>query len=153
MLALSVAGASEVSQRIDDLQWKARIVLMFSSGDGDGPGASLETAIRESTCDIKQRDIVLGRINPETQGYLGEYGVNPTESIRVRERYGVAPSEFRVLLIGKDGGVKATFSEVPALQQLFDVVDAMPMRRREVRNQLIDCAEKRLLPQRPNRHL
>ena len=36
-------------------------------------------------------------------------------------------------LVGKDGGVKARWSEIVEPDAVFDLVDAMPMRIREVR--------------------
>ena len=39
---------------------------------------------------------------------------------------------FSVLLIGKDGGEKLRVNEVPDLQAIYAVVDAMPMRSREM---------------------
>ncbi|MGB0743978.1 MAG: DUF4174 domain-containing protein [Opitutales bacterium] len=42
-----------------------------------------------------------------------------------------AGPEYRVLLVGKDGGVKAKQKNLK-LQELFDRIDSMPMRRREM---------------------
>ena len=53
----------------------------------------------------------------------------------VRGRLGIGPTDFRILLIGKDGGVKASYSEVPELSEVFGLIDAMPMRRDEMRRQ------------------
>jgi hypothetical protein len=38
-----------------------------------------------------------------------------------------------VILIGKDGGVKLVQEERVSLQAVFDLIDTMPMRRREMR--------------------
>ena len=38
------------------------------------------------------------------------------------------------VLAGKDGGVKDRWSVAPQLQEIFDLVDAMPMRQRELRD-------------------
>lgn len=50
-----------------------------------------------------------------------------------RERYGVGDGGFACVLVGKDGGVKYRFSEPVRPQELYALVDAMPMRRREMR--------------------
>ena len=42
---------------------------------------------------------------------------------------------LRILLVGKDGGVKMDSSNQPGLtlQNMFDRIDTMPMRKREMR--------------------
>ena len=41
-------------------------------------------------------------------------------------------SDFSVLLIGKDGGVKRRSTEVLDAWEFFDQIDTMPMRQREM---------------------
>jgi uncharacterized protein DUF4174 len=41
---------------------------------------------------------------------------------------------FTVELLGKDGGVKARWSDVVGREELWARIDAMPMRRRELRD-------------------
>ena len=40
---------------------------------------------------------------------------------------------FNILLIGKDGGVKSVWSRVVETKEIFALVDAMPMRRSEMK--------------------
>ena len=70
---------------------------------------------------LRARDMVLfGDAAPERQGAL-------------RARF--APEGFLLVLIGKDGGGKLATEEVTPNEALFALVDAMPMRRREMRQQ------------------
>jgi hypothetical protein len=41
---------------------------------------------------------------------------------------------FEVILIGKDGGVKLRAKTPISIQELFSLIDAMPMRRQELRD-------------------
>lgn len=41
---------------------------------------------------------------------------------------------FAVILIGKDGGEKFRSEKIVQPKQLFSIIDAMPMRKREVKN-------------------
>lgn len=43
-------------------------------------------------------------------------------------------AEFTVLLIGLDGGIKVRQSKPLLMKELFGIIDAMPMRARELRN-------------------
>ena len=51
-----------------------------------------------------------------------------------RTRLHIAPTAFTVILLGKDGGEKFRFSTPVTPDQLFQLIDAMPMRQQEMRN-------------------
>jgi hypothetical protein len=50
----------------------------------------------------------------------------------LRKRFGAGTSPLWIL-IGKDGSPKARWSKVPSPDQLFGLIDAMPMRQAEMR--------------------
>ena len=52
---------------------------------------------------------------------------------RLYDRFSVGPGEFRVVLVGKDGTEKRRDPEPVTARSLFDTIDAMPMRQREMR--------------------
>jgi hypothetical protein len=45
-----------------------------------------------------------------------------------------------VLLIGKDGGVKSSYDSVPDLDDVFRLIDSMPMRIREAKSRSTPCS-------------
>ena len=51
----------------------------------------------------------------------------------LRARFGVEASEFRAILVGKDGGEKLTSDTPIGAQALFPLIDGMPMRQEEMR--------------------
>jgi hypothetical protein len=51
----------------------------------------------------------------------------------LREKFNVDKKDFQYLLIGKDGGVKIRQNRFLPNEQLFATIDAMPMRRQEMR--------------------
>ncbi len=51
----------------------------------------------------------------------------------LRTRYAIKSGEFRALLVGKDGGVKLSSPTPLSSGTLFLTIDAMPMRRDEIR--------------------
>ncbi len=50
-----------------------------------------------------------------------------------RRRFGIAPADFTVILIGKDGGEKLRSGKPVSMQKLAETIDAMPMRQDEMR--------------------
>jgi uncharacterized protein (DUF2336 family) len=56
-----------------------------------------------------------------------------TGAAALRQYLELPPNTFAVLLVGKDGGVKLRRGEPVPPEHLFQLIDAMPMRRREMR--------------------
>jgi hypothetical protein len=52
---------------------------------------------------------------------------------KLRKSLGVAERGFAVVLVGKDGGVKKIWRDPVDPKSIFTVIDAMPMRQREMR--------------------
>lgn len=52
-----------------------------------------------------------------------------------RRRFHVGSGEFAVVLVGKDGGEKLRSEKPITFERLRDVIDAMPMRREEMKGQ------------------
>ncbi len=104
---------------LDAYRGNARPVIVF--GSDDIPAFREQIAIfNHASVGLRERDIVLVPANRERQD--------------LRSAYRVSPGEFEVLLVGKDGGVKFRSRKIVPPQQIFRLVDAMPMRRDEMRN-------------------
>lgn len=56
------------------------------------------------------------------------------EKQKLLKRYQIQEHEFVVLLIGKDRGVKLSSKELVSTQQIFSLIDAMPMRQWEMKH-------------------
>ena len=50
-----------------------------------------------------------------------------------RDLAGCNPDVPNVALVGKDGGVKRRWLSIPTQKDIFSLIDAMPMRMREMR--------------------
>lgn len=59
--------------------------------------------------------------------------VTPGEAGRARHDFGVEGGRFAAVLVGKDGTAKFRSDAPFPAPDLFALIDAMPMRRREVR--------------------
>jgi len=58
-----------------------------------------------------------------------------TGQAAARRRFHVRPTDFTVILIGKDGGEKLRSHQPISLDTLRSTIDAMPMRQEEMRSQ------------------
>ncbi len=51
---------------------------------------------------------------------------------RVRESLGVGGGAFALRLVGKDGGIKLSRDTVVSMEEIYGLIDTMPMRRNEM---------------------
>ena len=56
-----------------------------------------------------------------------------SEAEALRQRFHVAPEDFVMVLVGKDGGEKHRYTDPAALLRSLEDIDQMPMRQREMR--------------------
>ena len=87
-------------------RWQNRIIITYASSDENAKLSKLRQDIQENSCGFKNRNLLHFHIT------------EPNE-------------EYKILLIGKDGGIKFE-GENRTLQQIFNQIDTMPMRRNEM---------------------
>jgi hypothetical protein len=126
--AASQATAYDLSQH----EWRHRLLFLIApdAEDRDLKMQQREIALRRDA--LIDRDVLVFQL-PPGQGSLGETPL-PEESVRaLREQLGVAADDRLTILIGKDGGIKRRTVLDTGLRETFLQIDAMPMRRNEIR--------------------
>lgn len=94
-----------------------RQVIIFGSPQSK-PVMQQLALLKKEAAGVEERDI--------------EITLAPKE-MKWHKKYNVAPSDtFTLLLIGKDGGEKYRVGKPTAAQELFAIIDAMPMRQSEM---------------------
>ena len=112
--------------------WQNRIVLIFAAGDDPMLEKQLEL-FEENQGGMDERDLVVFRIlHDQVIQTIGDK-YDEKSARKLRGQYNVAEGDFSVILIGKDGSKKLQQQEVLGVDKLFATIDAMPMRRREMR--------------------
>jgi hypothetical protein len=106
--------------RLAPYRWKARLVLALASGAGDPRLSEQRRIFAAMGQGAAERDLVLVEA-------LG------AEAELYRRRLGAGPEDF-ALLIGKDGGLKLAAPTPLGPEALFPTIDAMPMRRQEMKH-------------------
>jgi hypothetical protein len=120
---ISAAGEATLTG-LAPLRWQYRIILV----DAQIPDAI--ERLREAQQAIDEREILWfvrhqGRLQSNYPGSLDD-----ALAAEVQRRY-FSRSNAAVFLIGKDGGLKASDQHLD-LPRLFELIDAMPMRQREM---------------------
>ncbi|MEO0424900.1 MAG: DUF4174 domain-containing protein [Pseudomonadota bacterium] len=110
---------------LSQLRWEYRVLLVFD----EAPARDDTALLREQATAFRERDTLWfvvrdGEVQSNYPGPLAE-------GFGERGLRGLARGE-RVVLIGKDGGVKLRTSSLD-IAGVFALIDGMPMRRREMR--------------------
>lgn len=103
-------------------RWKARIVVISAPGPGDPRLARQRALLAAVPEGLRDRDLVVLEAVGASAGARG-----------LRARLGLPDGAFRVVLVGKDGGAKRNAATPLPAETLFAAIDAMPMRRDEMR--------------------
>lgn len=113
-------GASASPDPLAGYAWKARVLLVAAPTPDDARLCAQRDLFAAMRHGAAERDLALVEAVGDT-----------AEARALRHRFGLAPDTFRALLIGKDGGEKLSSATPLGPDQLFPLIDAMPMRRSE----------------------
>jgi hypothetical protein len=142
-LASSVMLFSPLSARADPdplsaYRWKHRLLVVYAP-DTEAGRATLSTfraSLDDRMEDVLDRDLLIVPVGDLPRpGDALRPAVELGDSARshVRRRFGLEGREVQLLLIGRDGGMKARQSgAMIELERVFELVDSMPMRRAEM---------------------
>ncbi|AQS88216.1 hypothetical protein AA101099_1837 [Neoasaia chiangmaiensis NBRC 101099] len=117
------------SGTLHDYQWHDRLLLVFASEEN----AALKEQARLVQADpdgLADRDMVVIAIIGERAAQFWRGTPHQISPAMVRNEYGVSrDTPFALRVIGKDGGTKWRSSKPTPLDEIYGIIDAMPMRR------------------------
>jgi len=128
LLVLMLQLTTMSSQELTEFKWKKRILLLIDTKN-DLHTRNLQLSKFDGHYNgIMERDLVLlvynGKEVLDRDGMTTH--INPDN---------VTYGEFQgIILIGKDGGVKLRKTYIVEANEVFDLIDQMPMRRSEMKN-------------------
>jgi len=132
LLSAMAASAQSGIVTLQGLQDTSRPLLIFAPSPTDTQLEIQLRTLRENAAGVAERDLVVIAVpyqSPSpTQATLTDDGATAA-----RRRFRVAPGDFTVILIGKDGGEKLRSGRPLRFDTLRETIDAMPMRQEEIR--------------------
>jgi len=134
VLACSIFGGQEaLSMDLNQFQWENRLLFIFSPQEGDSFFQALQSEISTQPDEISERDLVVFKIFETGPSYMGTTRIDPQAAAAIRTKFAAPFGQFTCILVGKDGGTKLKRHSRVKLEEVFDLIDAMPMRREEMR--------------------
>lgn len=136
-LLAAFAGTGMTSAAADSLaglKGEKRALLLFAKSRSDASFDKQLEILRERRPDLAERDLLV-LATQGTQDTIPAIGYTalPSGTARdLRERFQPSTKGLTVILIGKDGGEKGRWSQLVEPDEIFALIDAMPMRQREI---------------------
>lgn len=128
LLVLMLQFNGMTAQELAEFRWKNRVLLIIDTNN-DLPARDLQVGKFVTRNDkMEERDLVLFVCTGKE--VLDKDGLK-TDIDPAKISYG----DFQgVILIGKDGGVKLRKKFIVEPEEIFELIDQMPMRRAEMKN-------------------
>ncbi|AJR08881.1 hypothetical protein H744_2c2218 [Photobacterium gaetbulicola Gung47] len=123
-------SVSALSYPMDSMHWNHRSILYFAPEKDQ----HVKTFIKESLmhdCMLQERDIVVVVMTKD--GFNKPADIfSPEDIVRLEKLYNISRNSHTAILIGKDGLEKHRWSEPTNWQHITQLVDSMPMRKKEI---------------------
>ena len=134
-LVVFAAIGGEHRFRLRSYQWKQRLLLVFA------PSAHSASYLRQRAHydlageGFRTRDLLFVSLIPGETQVVRRQKVDLAAQNELRRQFEIGPDDFAVLLVGKDGGIKLRSEHPVSPDELFPLIDSMPMRQQELRKQ------------------
>ena len=128
LLCFSLSVHSTEPAKLSDLrllQWKNRIILVNNLQNQH----AVLTLFENNKSEMKERDIIWFVLEGDVAHTNYQGALSDDFIVNTRERYQLKVG--KIMLIGKDGGVKFLLDRMD-LEAIFAQIDAMPMRQNEM---------------------
>jgi hypothetical protein len=119
---------------LSDYVWKKHVLLAFAPSRAAATYAGLRGSWDSQSDAVSDRYLLFVEVLEEGESRAGNMRLPSTTAARLREQFKVESGVSTFILVGKDGTVKSRQPQV-RLSGLFDLIDAMPMRRAEISRQ------------------
>lgn len=123
-------------QSEDPLQpyiWKNRVLVVFANSDKNPDYQRQMRLISKVKAGFAERHLIVFSVF-ENDGLSPDYQTLDAQTCKkLHEKFKVDKDKFTIVLIGKDGGEKYRKNAILTNEELFAVIDAMPMRRAEMK--------------------
>ena len=115
------------SSTLEKYLWKNRVLVTFSPSKNNAERNYFVNSINRNLCKFNSRniihiDFIFNEENQEFEKFESSF-----------ENLSLSTNEFRLILIGKDGGIKLNSRKI-SLEEIFSLIDTMPMRQKEMLN-------------------
>lgn len=129
---LSVLVLPALAYDLSQHQWSERLLVFVAEDPQDPDLADQLRNVAQESAAVKDRDLRVYRLFA-LSGWIDQRPLSADDVAQLRRTLGIAPGQRQLILIGLDGDIKRRGDLSTKLSEVFAQIDAMPMRRAELR--------------------
>jgi hypothetical protein len=133
MMVSLASGKGEDPVDLDSYQGKNRLLILFAPSEDASMYQSFKEQLQIRTQEMRDRDLVTFDLFESGEGRLDDRPLHKEQILPLRKRFSINRGQCTVILIGKDGEVKFREQLPVDFSNILAIIDAMPMRQREIR--------------------
>ena len=123
----------QTAAQLDQHRWEDRVLLVIAENDKKEAYKNQIKLLNQQKAELADRNLVTYQLLSNGQSSCQGEIMEPIKAERIIHAYNKEANPFLLILIGKDGGVKLRSKSVVPSEDLFALIDSMPMRRAEMR--------------------
>jgi len=124
---------SELNQiDLDGYRWKNRLVVIFAPSSNNSSYLKQKSEFVGKADELEDRDIIVFELLEAGISTMAEVPLSNEQQSFLRKKFEVI-DDFVFILVGKDGTVKLRATQPVLSDDLFSLIDSMPMRKEEMR--------------------
>ena len=120
---------SNDAQQLDKYRWESRLLVLISNNEDTIASNKLINEIERDTAGLKERKLLIFKVYPNYYSVESE----PIEGEALYDKFNPEKVDFKFLLIGLDGRIKLEESYPLSKEDLYKIIDTMPMRASELK--------------------
>ncbi len=128
-----ISSMHSFGQEIGKNQWKNRVLILLTKDAENTEYGNQLTEFNGELINFNERKLVVYHVTPASYKVGLNTTTKPISSI-LYKKYKKTKSDFEVILIGLDGGLKLRQDSILTKQKLYKLIDSMPMRKNELKN-------------------
>lgn len=123
----------DIPQIMETYLWQKRVVILFTPNIDNTDYVAQKKILNDSQKGLLERDVII--IDVVDFNFVSFDGQKQPHiaTKHFYNAYEADPKEFTFILLGKDGEEKWRQPKVMNINDLYGIIDAMPMRQREIK--------------------
>jgi len=131
--AVLFSGQSVDAQVLDQFKWKHRILIIQAHESSVDSLIQIKDSFAQEKEMVKDRRLLLMELVEGQLEIMNAGHVGLTWSSDYNLQFMNPDKDFQITLIGLDGEIKQIWNRLVSVEEVFQLIDAMPMRINELR--------------------
>ena len=132
-MVLSICDPRETTAiDLTQFQWKNRLLFLFAEDANDPFFKNIQSQIMAQKAEVDDRDLIVFEVPAQGPARMNTNTLDRKEADSIRNHFAIPSDEYSLILVGKDGGIKRKSKDRVDLSDVFELIDSMPMRQREM---------------------